>query len=291
MFDSSQYPYNCFNYDADDYPAGSSDEEKRLTRPAYRAALGAPGGPPDSNNHRPPTPAPSSPVPRGRQSAAVPARAGDCSRSRAPGPLPARRGLSSPVRSYIALIAMAIQQSPTGRLTLSGIYDFIARRFPYYRANRRAWQNSIRHNLSLNSCFVKVPRTDGHERGKGNYWTFAGGCESLLDLFENGNFRRRRRRRGPKGEEARGARGRDAGAPPGPPEPASARGTPVPRCEPLTPASPAVPRSAAHGDIKFSIDYILSAPDPSRGGRPPHVQEGRHPPLEARQVDLGLWTM
>ncbi|KAG5195507.1 hypothetical protein JEQ12_012796 [Ovis aries] len=220
MFDSSQYPYNCFNYDADDYPAGSSDEEKRLTRPAY---------------------------------------------------------------SYIALIAMAIQQSPTGRLTLSGIYDFIARRFPYYRANRRAWQNSIRHNLSLNSCFVKVPRTDGHERGKGNYWTFAGGCESLLDLFENGNFRRRRRRRGPKGEEARGARGRDAGAPPGPPEPASARGTPVPRCEPLTPASPAVPRSAAHGDIKFSIDYILSAPDPSRGGRPPHVQEGRHPPLEARQ--------
>ncbi|XP_069427187.1 forkhead box L3 [Ovis canadensis] len=228
MFDSSQYPYNCFNYDADDYPAGSSDEEKRLTRPAY---------------------------------------------------------------SYIALIAMAIQQSPTGRLTLSGIYDFIARRFPYYRANRRAWQNSIRHNLSLNSCFVKVPRTDGHERGKGNYWTFAGGCESLLDLFENGNFRRRRRRRGPKGEEARGARGRDAGAPPGPPEPASARGTPVPRCEPLTPTSPAVPMSAAHGDIKFSIDYILSAPDPSRGGRPPHVQEGRHPPLEARQVDLGLWTM
>lgn len=36
MFDSSQYPYNCFNDDADDYPAGSADEEKRLTRPAYR---------------------------------------------------------------------------------------------------------------------------------------------------------------------------------------------------------------------------------------------------------------
>ena len=36
MFDSSQYPYNCFSYDADDYPVGSSDEQKRLTRPAYR---------------------------------------------------------------------------------------------------------------------------------------------------------------------------------------------------------------------------------------------------------------
>ena len=57
---------------------------------------------------------------------------------------------------------------------------------------------------ALSPSSAQVPRTDGHEKGKGNYWTFAGGCESLLDLFENGNFRRRRRRRGPKGEEARG---------------------------------------------------------------------------------------
>uniref|UniRef100_H3AFE5 Forkhead box protein G1 n=1 Tax=Latimeria chalumnae TaxID=7897 RepID=H3AFE5_LATCH len=97
--------------------------------------------------------------------------------------------------SYIALIAMAIQQSPGNKVTLSGIYDFIMKKFPYYRSNQRAWQNSIRHNLSLNSCFVKVPRTEGNEKGKGNYWTFASGCESMLDLFENGNYRRRRRRR------------------------------------------------------------------------------------------------
>lgn len=36
MFDNSHYPFNCFNYDGDGYPSSSTDEEKKMCRPAYR---------------------------------------------------------------------------------------------------------------------------------------------------------------------------------------------------------------------------------------------------------------
>ncbi|KAI9253012.1 hypothetical protein BY458DRAFT_493311 [Sporodiniella umbellata] len=75
-----------------------------------------------------------------------------------------------PPYSYATLIKYAIERSPGNKLTLSQIYQWVIEHYPYYGNAGSGWKNSIRHNLSLNKSFVRMPRPV-NEPGKGSYWT------------------------------------------------------------------------------------------------------------------------
>ena len=92
-----------------------------------------------------------------------------------------------PPYSYIALICMAIANSSEKKITLREIIEYIEHRFPFYRNNKK-WHGSIRHNLTLNDCFMKLSRRPGD---KGCLWAIDPEFE---DMFDNGSLLRRRYR-------------------------------------------------------------------------------------------------
>ena len=92
-----------------------------------------------------------------------------------------------PPYSYISLICMAIAEAGEKKSTLRDIIKYIESNFPYYRSNKK-WHGSIRHNLTINDCFVKLPRRPGV---KSCLWTID---PTFKDMFDNGSLRRRRYR-------------------------------------------------------------------------------------------------
>lgn len=88
---------------------------------------------------------------------------------------------TKPALSYACLIAEAIKSVPDHRLTLNGIYTYLTDKYPYFRHTKNGWQNSVRHNLSLNKAFMKIPRHPS-EPGKGMFWAID---ENFIHLLGN----------------------------------------------------------------------------------------------------------
>jgi len=84
-----------------------------------------------------------------------------------------------PPFSFPCLIGLAMQNCKTGRMSVSQIYAYVTKRFPYFRTAKSGWKNSIRHNLSLNKIFCKLERRPD-EDGKGAMWGIAPGMNEQL---------------------------------------------------------------------------------------------------------------
>ncbi|TNN75027.1 Forkhead box protein B1 [Liparis tanakae] len=100
-------------------------------------------------------------------------------------------GPEKPKQSYVALISKAILGSEQKKLLLCDIYQWIMDHFPYFKSKDKNWRNGVRHNLSLNGCFIKAGRSD---YGKGHFWAIH---STNYQDFANGDYQcRRARRRG-----------------------------------------------------------------------------------------------
>ncbi|TMW47059.1 hypothetical protein DOY81_007861, partial [Sarcophaga bullata] len=75
--------------------------------------------------------------------------------------------VEKPPFNYSHIIGMAMLDNGR-RMTLQQICSWIEKKFAFFRV-RKKWNNSIRHNLSLHSCFRKMGRNKD-DRGKGGYW-------------------------------------------------------------------------------------------------------------------------
>ena len=52
---------------------------------------------------------------------------------------------------------MAIKSSPERKMTLNGIYEYITKKFPYYRDNRQGkLQSEFDYKVKSNSCNREV---------------------------------------------------------------------------------------------------------------------------------------
>ena len=141
------------------------------------------GGDPSSPRSDPDFPVPVSPTPSCFDEP-MPEEEAPLKPSR-PGPVPVKK----PTDNYIALIGKAILSVPGRRMILADIINYILQEFPYYRTAPATWKTAIRHNLSVNDCFVKNGKADS---GRGYYWSIHRAC---LDTFLKGDFRRSNARR------------------------------------------------------------------------------------------------
>ncbi|XP_036159702.1 forkhead box protein H1 isoform X1 [Myotis myotis] len=160
-----------------------------------------------------------------------------------------------PPYTYLAMIALVIQAAPSRRLKLAQIIRQVQAVFPFFRDDYEGWKDSIRHNLSSNRCFRKVPKDPAKPKAKGNFWAVDVSLIPAEALrLQNTALCRRWQGRG-----ARGTFAKDLG-------PYVLHGRPYRPPKPPHPPSPQLPPSEG-----FSIKSLLGgagegAPRSSQGG-------------------------
>ena len=90
--------------------------------------------------------------------------------------------------SYSQMIIEALAGAPERMLPVYQIYKTISARYPFYKMSDQGWQNSIRHNLSLNKSFISIRGENGEKLG----WKLEEGAEEILNKKRSGNVKKQK---------------------------------------------------------------------------------------------------
>ena len=90
------------------------------------------------------------------------------------------------------MIAKAIFSTPNSMSTLADIYNFLIVKYPFLQTRGKSWKNSVRHTLSLNEWFIKIPKLDN---AKCCYWSIH---PVYIQRFRRGDFQKQRKASIPK---------------------------------------------------------------------------------------------
>ncbi|CAN8029396.1 hypothetical protein HPB47_026049 [Ixodes persulcatus] len=193
-----------------------------------------------------------------------------------------------PQHSYIGLIAMAILSSVEKKMVLSDIYQYILDNYPYFRNRGPGWRNSIRHNLSLNDCFVKAGRS---ANGKGHYWAIH---PANVEDFKKGDFRRRKAQRKVRRHMGLSVPEEDDSPTPTPPPAVTAESPQAALCWENGPALTGLSHklSVSIKRRQFDMESLL-APDPSPEDspqRPPGAWCSPCPLVDSLPLAASAWA-
>ncbi|XP_010624381.1 forkhead box protein O6, partial [Fukomys damarensis] len=180
--------------------------------------------------------------------------------------------------SYADLITKAIESAPDKRLTLSQIYDWMVRYVPYFKdkgdSNSSAgWKNSIRHNLSLHTRFIRV-QNEG--TGKSSWWMLnpEGGKTGKTPRrravsMDNGAKFLRIKGKASKKKQLQAPERSPDDSPPGAPVPGSLAATANLECD----VESIILNDFMDSDeMDFNFDSALPPPPPGLAGAPPPNQ-------------------
>ena len=96
------------------------------------------------------------------------------------------------VVSYTEMIAKAIFSTTNSMSTLADIYSYLIIKYPFLQSRGKSWKNSVRHTLSLNEWFIKIPKLDN---AKCCYWSVH---PVYIQRFRRGEFQKQRKASVPK---------------------------------------------------------------------------------------------